>query len=636
MEEDVPAEGGTDEQLEQQEVDEEQEEVDVPRPLGSFMTPQPSAVRASSVFSDQLGLSVQGPQRIRIMQPWRVKDLVVPPPPITDVKREDPEPKEYVSKEEKSVSPFILHSHLQLTDLLLNWQAIRARRKSAFMTPDPADSQIPGSRRMSTILRPAPPTAPSIPSSSKKPFIKPDPNSPEEEEDTEVLLEKVKAKIEDLRRRQCIGLGPPPLERQRSRSPTKPDAESLFWGSDSITSMRIDQVGDKGDVGTVHSHPQGEDEDIDDDEVEEQEVIRQTTPVRSWDPSTAKLPPKTPKMDGMRGLFADPKAVLPTPAMGGIKELFNKPTEPGTPAYGGVRDMFKTAAPVIPGTPILEGLGDLLNTPAAYRKQPLPEATDVTADTTTAEPEIVIPGTKAAAAVRKRKVVAEAKKPVEESAPPTIGVTRPLKIGRPKKALKVNNFHASVYSPVLTNHPRKRFRYRDPPEPRRQLMRPYVLQPECFERDHDSFLRVHRALVNLCLALSQLEGHELPQLKPKLRLKNNPSHHKPPTLLEVKLYAELVGHRMSLRIHLPLGSPVDEPLPLPRRRMESLSLRQRNRVPRGQLPGGGPGTPPFLTRISPILLQLSRNLPEGSVSRRSRRRKMMPPFHPRPPHTKGH
>ena len=90
-----------DEQLEER--GESDEENDVPRPLGSFMTPQPSAVRASSVFSNQSGLSLQGPQRIRVMQPWKVKDIVVPPPSAPSIKKEDPEPKEQVSEEEKSV-----------------------------------------------------------------------------------------------------------------------------------------------------------------------------------------------------------------------------------------------------------------------------------------------------------------------------------------------------------------------------------------------------------------------------------------------------------------------------------------------------------------------------------------------------
>lgn len=315
------------------------------------------------------------------------------------------------------------------------------------MAPDPADSQIPGSRRMSTILQPPATAAPSVPPSARKPLVKLDPNPPEEEEDTEVLLEKVKAKIEDLRRRQSIGLGQPPLERLRSRSPTKPDAESLFWGSDSVTSMRIDQVGNEDSVGMVESYPQDEGEDIDDEEAEEQEVVQQTTPVKPRNLSKAKLPPKTPKMDGMKGLFADQKTAPSTPAMSGLKHLFNEPAEPRTPAYGGVKDMFKTATVLAgPGTPALEGIRDMLETPSAYRKQqPPPETTDASVDTTAANSEVIIPGTRAAAAVRRRKVATEVKRPVEESMPPTTGVTQPLKIGRPKKTLKVNTISDSTF-----------------------------------------------------------------------------------------------------------------------------------------------------------------------------------------------
>ena len=316
------------------------------------------------------------------------------------------------------------------------------------MMPDPVDSQIPGSRRMSTIQRPST-TAPLAPTPSKKPFIKQDPNPPEAEEDTEVLLERVKAKIEDLRRRQSIGLGPPPLERQRSQSPTKQDAEALFWGSDRITSTRIDQFGDKDDEDVGHSYPRSESDDMDDDEeAEEQEVIRQTTPVKSWNPSKTKLPPKTPKMDGIKGLFAGPKAAQSTPAMGGIKQLFNEAAKPHTPVYVGVRDMFKTTVPPAEqDTSALEGVGDLLSSPIAHREQQSqPEPAEVSTETTVTDPEIIIPGTKAAAAVRRRGVATEAKRPVEESLPPTTNTTQPLKIGRPKKALKVNYSDNSALS----------------------------------------------------------------------------------------------------------------------------------------------------------------------------------------------
>lgn len=315
---------------------------------------------------------------------------------------------------------------------------------------DPADSHIPGSRRMSTILRPPPTVASPVPPSSRKPFIKRDPGLPEEEEDTEVLLERVKAKIEDLKRRQSIGLGPPPLERQRSHSPTKQDAEALFWGSDSVISTRIDQTGNKGDGGMNHSLLQDEDEGMDDDDAEEQEVVRQTTPVKPRNPARTNLPPKTPKMDGMKGLFADPKVAPPTPAMGGIKQLFDKPVEPQTPVYGGLRHMFKsTVAPTVPVTPVLEAVRDLLNAPTVCREQQAPPepSVEVSVKTIMADSETVIPGTKAAQAVRRRKLAAGASQSIEESVPPTTGTTQPLKIGKPKKALKVCYSHTFHFTP---------------------------------------------------------------------------------------------------------------------------------------------------------------------------------------------
>ena len=436
-----------DEQLEGQGASEEGRN-NVPLPLGPFMTPQPSAVRSSSVLSNQSGFSLQGPQRIRVMHPWKVKDIVVPPPSTPGVKKEDPEPKGHVSEAEKSVRNFVVLHFSSSIDFLLHQQAIRARRKSALTMPDPADSLIPGSRRMSTIQRDRP-TAPSVPPSSKKPFIKSDPNPPEEEEGTDVLLEKVKAKIEDLKRRQSIGLGPPPLERQRSRSPTKQDAEALFWGSDSVTSTRIDRMGDKSNGGMDPPHPRDEDEDMDEEEVEEQEVIQQTTPVKHRNPTGKKLPPKTPRMDGVKGLFANPKAVPPTPVMGGIKQLFNGPVEPQTPAYGGVREMFRpNVAPAAPETPVLEGVRDLLNTPVAYRQPPPPPGpAELSVETAMADLEAVIPETRASEAARRRKVAAGAKQPIEEPVLLTTDTTQPLKIGRPRKALKVSYLYDPSFFP---------------------------------------------------------------------------------------------------------------------------------------------------------------------------------------------
>lgn len=137
-----------DEQPEEQGASEEEgeEENGVARPLGPFMTPQPSAVRASSVFSNQSGLSLQGPQRIRVVQPWKVKDIVVPPPSKPGVKQEDLEPKEEVSEEEKSVRAFAVLHFLHYIDFLStnrpyeHDESLRSRRQilptHAFPAPD--------------------------------------------------------------------------------------------------------------------------------------------------------------------------------------------------------------------------------------------------------------------------------------------------------------------------------------------------------------------------------------------------------------------------------------------------------------------------------------------------------------------
>lgn len=97
------------------EVEDIAEEPEPRRQLGKFMTPQ--VVRGSSVVSDhdRLGYSVEGPRRVRVVQPWKVRDIVIPED--SGVKREEFEPvfkKERISEEEKKVLSFypkaLLHS----------------------------------------------------------------------------------------------------------------------------------------------------------------------------------------------------------------------------------------------------------------------------------------------------------------------------------------------------------------------------------------------------------------------------------------------------------------------------------------------------------------------------------------------
>ena len=140
---------------------------------------------------------------------------------------------------------------------------------------------------------------------------------------------------------------------------------------------------------------------------------------------------------------------------------------------------------------------------------------------------------------------------------------------------------------------------------------------------------LYRAPTRLYLPLNRFGEHEQP--RPRLRLKRNPNHHKPPILPEAKSCAEPAGHRTSLRNHLLPGRLVGGLHP--RKIMRLQPRRRRNRV--GQPPGGGLGTHPSLTRISPTPLRLSRNPPEGNVSRRLRRKTMTTLSHPRLPHTRG-
>lgn len=78
-------------------------------------------------------------------------------------------------------------------------------------------------------------------------------------------------------------------------------------------------------------------------------VAHHTTPARIA--TTAALPLKTPRMDGLRQMFAEPKA----------GEALH------TPSFKGVREMFGNGRPKAAGTPVFEGMGEMLKTPAGYR-----------------------------------------------------------------------------------------------------------------------------------------------------------------------------------------------------------------------------------------------------------------------------
>jgi pSer/pThr/pTyr-binding forkhead associated (FHA) protein len=76
-------------------------EEDKYRPLGPFMTPQANGGQSVHVGRGKLGYSVEGPRRVRIVQPWRVQDIVIPAD--TEVKQEFAPVFRKVSDEERMV-----------------------------------------------------------------------------------------------------------------------------------------------------------------------------------------------------------------------------------------------------------------------------------------------------------------------------------------------------------------------------------------------------------------------------------------------------------------------------------------------------------------------------------------------------
>jgi hypothetical protein len=239
------------------------------------------------------------------------------------------------------------------------------------------------------------------------------------EEDTAVLFQRMKAMVEDIKRRKSLA------------SPTKANAEDEadFWGTGSQQQAEIpvDEDAEKGDDLYADEIPNqlasSNDEDMEvvpdsDDEAEEAEVERQTTPVRELPPHHRRMPPKTPRLDGVRDMFADPKPGPSTPAFGGMKQMFAQPETLKTPAYTGIRDMFKgdvDKAPKTPkmdglrsmftlreelSTPAMDGVGEMLATPAGYRSRAANVPDDVEDEED--QPEEI---KRDAAVVRKRKMV---------------------------------------------------------------------------------------------------------------------------------------------------------------------------------------------------------------------------------------
>ncbi|KAI1792452.1 hypothetical protein LXA43DRAFT_1006622 [Ganoderma leucocontextum] len=312
-----------------------------PRPLGQFMTPQIQR------FSKQPRLSLGpgaapdvGPRRVRVVAPWKVSEIQVP----ATVKEEG------VSGPSTSAAappstPLSPVKREKLTDE--EREAIRARRRSALATPDNFfKGQTPGSRRtLFPTLAPLPsPSFGEAASSSTKAASAQETSTStssstssvkvEEQEDTAVLLARMKQMVEGVKQRQSLG------RQSLSLSPRKREGGFSLLAPDHARPHRPSHILLEEEDGDAH---------MDDEPEHEHEEVEE--------PALASAP-KTPRMSDLRHVFQRPREELSTPALAGVREMFRP--HPQGPAE----------------TPRMDGMQEMLSTPVAYRAAPAAETQD--------------------------------------------------------------------------------------------------------------------------------------------------------------------------------------------------------------------------------------------------------------------
>ncbi|KAF7798131.1 hypothetical protein EIP86_009346 [Pleurotus ostreatoroseus] len=394
-----------------------------------------------------------GPRRVRLVEPWKVGDIVVPLAggedeedgeggelKVEDVgKVEDEEgwedEREEEVKDERgtpdvSMGPPATPLRGRREKLSEEErQAIIERRRSALRTPDTFfGGQVPGSRRLSLFpLSPAKPStsgagmlapipapsfgtpastpaataAPSTPArvpsaSTSAPSLtndesKPDllsmpaassslPSVAEADEDTSVLLARMKQMVEGAKRRQSMSAPTPRAQAQaqgetgteaggeamRRFSLLAPDAHRAF---DPVKPVFVPESEDENGEPEAEAEgtsdkengdvSMGAETDADQDAHEDADIEMGAASIH---PSTSTLtasrqqPQETPRFDGLRHMFAQPRQ-METPRMDGVRGLFGVP---------------KARAGVM-GTPAFEGVGEMLATPEAFKSRQAPD-----------------------------------------------------------------------------------------------------------------------------------------------------------------------------------------------------------------------------------------------------------------------
>lgn len=197
----------------------------------------------------------------------------------------------------------------------------------------------PGSRTFSRLQSLSPTKAAPIAALAVSDTILEVKEEEEKEEDTQIMLERMKQMVEGVKQRQSMGPRP---SVGTGLSPRKPSGFSLLAPGGEESAPRIFDA------------EQVEDESFDKENEPKTEDVEMTVAEESSEPKPIFRAPTTPKFSGMREMFREAAEEMHTPKMDGLRNLFRPERVSETPAF--------------------EGLGEMLVTPSEYQeKEPLPE-----------------------------------------------------------------------------------------------------------------------------------------------------------------------------------------------------------------------------------------------------------------------
>ncbi|KAH9947856.1 hypothetical protein B0H21DRAFT_736642 [Amylocystis lapponica] len=292
------------------------------RPLGRFMTPQAVRTGGASQARYSMGGSAIGPRRVRVVAPWKVTDLVVPVGGDAEVKEEDADTHPRQTSPERQGTP--RRERLSEEER----KAIRERRRSALTTPDMFfGGHAPGSRTPRTPAAPLPAAFPMA-----------DAKQEGTEEDTQVLLARMRQMVEGVKSRQSMGAP------RASLSPRK-RSEGFSLLAPDRRAIQDDDAGDRATGSYEELESEGAHGPLVPESRPRPDVPKSS---QTGEPRYVASGPSTPQYTGLRNLSKgkEPMRVQATPRMDGVREMFlrERPGEEMEPALEGVGEMLVTPA----------------------------------------------------------------------------------------------------------------------------------------------------------------------------------------------------------------------------------------------------------------------------------------------------